>query len=265
MTEVTGLSGALWPDLGERIRLAIDSNTPDRGRFRQLEDESGISAETWKAFWYRRQRPTQEMLDHVFRQWPQMAFWIATGLTDVRHGHISPHPVFTLESQPTQSMPKTAEYFRAATKVLRGRQLGVDVPVSELDQLAQLEAARTTELEYVNQKVDAESIQELKDIVIGQKLVSDDSDKPLVSRMLLQLQADLGWSDAEMADALDVTEPLYRQVKSGGVELLTTSQKLRIVDRWGYGRVRNALLSVLPDNWAQHVKQIDNARGRSRL
>jgi hypothetical protein len=58
---------------------------------------------------------------------------------------------------------------------------------------------------------------------------------------------DLGWSDAEMADALDVTEPLYRQVKSGGVELLTASQKLRIVDRWGYGRVRNALLSVRPD------------------
>lgn len=254
-----------WLDLAARIRLVIEVNTPDRGRYRELEEASGISSETWKAFWYGRQRATQDLLDHVFAQWPEMAFWVATGLTDVRHGHISPNFALKLEPYPIQPMPCTADYFKAATRVLRSRQAGIDLPVSELDQLAQLEAARTLELGYTNHKEDKESLQELEEIVIGQKVVIDDNDLPLVSRILLQLQTDLGWSDSEMADALDVTEPLYKQVKAGAVELLTTSQKLRIVDRWGYGRVRNALLSVLPENLAARLRESDNKRVRPRL
>lgn len=66
-----------------------------------------------------------------------------------------------------------------------------------------------------------------------------------------------------MAEVLDISEAAYKQVKAGAVELLTAKQQFRIFDRWGYDRVRNALLVVLPDEWADRIKKLDNNRWKS--
>ena len=92
--------------------------------------------------------------------------------------------------------------------------------------------------------------------------VTDEDARPLIARLLAELQAQRGWGDRDMAETLDISEAAYKHVKAGAVDLLTAKQQFRIFDRWGYDRVRNALLAVLPDEWAQRITELDNQRGR---
>lgn len=258
----TELLGVLWPKLGERARLVIGLKTPDRGRFRALAEASGISAENWKSFWYGRQRATEDMLSHVFCEWPEMAFWVATGLTDVRHGHVPPPLVGQLESYPLRSMPKTADYYKAAVQVLRSSQAGVVPPAADVLRLEAAEEARSEELRDAVRADDTAALKQLAKTVEDIKL-QDGVHRPLIARLLAELQTQRSWSDQEMAEVLDISEAAYKQVKAGAVELLTAKQQFRIFDRWGYDRVRNALLVVLPDEWADRIKKLDNNRWKS--
>lgn len=77
-------------NLSERMRELIVFATDEYRRYKQLEITTGIQADTWKSWFHGRQRPTVEMIESAGKQWPQYAFWLTTGFTDIAHGHIAP-------------------------------------------------------------------------------------------------------------------------------------------------------------------------------
>ncbi|MDR6740990.1 hypothetical protein J2X56_003014 [Herbaspirillum sp. 1173] len=77
-------------ELSARVRNVIFEKTAVVKRFKNLEDMTKISSESWKSVMYKKQRPTAEMIEAVCRRWPQYAFWVATGITDPDYGHVAP-------------------------------------------------------------------------------------------------------------------------------------------------------------------------------
>lgn len=74
----------------ERLKKLIDHTLlPDR-RFKALEELTKISSGTWRTWWNRNSKPSGEMIEAAAKIWPECAFWLATGITDPSHGHVSP-------------------------------------------------------------------------------------------------------------------------------------------------------------------------------
>lgn len=73
----------------DRFREVIRHNTSEARRFADLQALTGITANSWNKAYNLKQRPTPEMLQAVAQLWPEYAFWLATGVTDARNGHIS--------------------------------------------------------------------------------------------------------------------------------------------------------------------------------
>jgi len=80
--------------LSERLRAAVRATTEEAGRFKKLAQESGVPEASWKSWWYRRQRPTAEMIEAVCQAAPQFALWIATGISDEDTGHQAPQNLY---------------------------------------------------------------------------------------------------------------------------------------------------------------------------
>lgn len=76
-------------EMDDRFRAVITANTSEWRRWAELAASSGIPATSWQKACAGKQRPTMEMIQHVARCWPSYAFWLATGITDSRHGHVS--------------------------------------------------------------------------------------------------------------------------------------------------------------------------------
>lgn len=72
--------------LTERLRAAVQADTQEVGRFRKLQELSGVPEASWKSWWYGRQRPTAEMIEAVCQHSPHYALWIATGVDAPRLG-----------------------------------------------------------------------------------------------------------------------------------------------------------------------------------
>lgn len=75
--------------LKDRLKELIEFKTNARGRFAELEELTGSSANSWKSFWHGRQRPTSEMIEAICEIWPEYALWLATGQDDSKYGHLS--------------------------------------------------------------------------------------------------------------------------------------------------------------------------------
>lgn len=105
--------------LNERALLAVIAVTPERGRPRFLEERTQISGESWKKFLGGYQRVTLDMVEAVCREWPEYAFWINTGLTDVEHGHVSVPGVLPPIEPAEESVEQSRRYFRIQRHVLR--------------------------------------------------------------------------------------------------------------------------------------------------
>ncbi|KOC20385.1 hypothetical protein GL58_12930 [Comamonas testosteroni] len=63
------------------------------------------------------------MIEAVGQKWPQYALWLVTGVSDEKHGHHAPHPMWSFpnfdpdaENDPNGSghYEKTTEFFRLA-------------------------------------------------------------------------------------------------------------------------------------------------------
>jgi hypothetical protein len=76
--------------LGDRMKLLIDSQLDKRGKFGELHALTEIPAESWKSFYYGRQRPNPDMIEALAQTWPQFAFWLVTGTDDFFNGHTCP-------------------------------------------------------------------------------------------------------------------------------------------------------------------------------
>ena len=84
-------------NLESRLRQAINARICVRGKFGVLSELTGISVEGWKSFYYGRQRPNPDMIEGLSKAWPDLAFWIATGLCDSANGHMAPDGVDRVE------------------------------------------------------------------------------------------------------------------------------------------------------------------------
>lgn len=76
--------------IATRMKAIIEAETDNRRRYKELEEISSVHPDTWKSFWYGKQRPTAEMIEAVSQRWPQYAFWLVTGITDPERNHIAP-------------------------------------------------------------------------------------------------------------------------------------------------------------------------------
>lgn len=75
-------------NLNDRLKSLVVEYIGEYHRYKQLELLTGISADNWKSWFHGRQRPTVEMIEGAFSQWPQHAFWLATGRADSMNGHL---------------------------------------------------------------------------------------------------------------------------------------------------------------------------------
>ncbi|GHD66106.1 hypothetical protein [Jeongeupia chitinilytica] len=104
-------------DISARMQEVLRSQTPERGRFRTLEEKSGIKAGNWKSFWYGKQRANSEMIEWVCQTWPEYAFWLVTGIADPLAGHVIPFSDrFRVNAV---AKPWSAKYFRARIALKR--------------------------------------------------------------------------------------------------------------------------------------------------
>ena len=76
--------------LSTRLKLLLLAETKDRGRYADLEVSSGISAATWRTWWNRGGAPNGSLVEATAKRWPQFAYWLVTGHTDIRCGHDMP-------------------------------------------------------------------------------------------------------------------------------------------------------------------------------
>ncbi|PLK49332.1 hypothetical protein [Uliginosibacterium sp. TH139] len=66
-------------EINERLRKLAHDRFNCRGRFRLLEVASGISADKWKNFYYKKQSATQEMLEFWCRAYREDEIWLMAG------------------------------------------------------------------------------------------------------------------------------------------------------------------------------------------
>jgi len=67
-------------ELSKRLRDLIEGTFPTRGRFRALEEASGLSAGRWKNFFYRKQEAAPDMVDFWCKKYPMEQQWLLTGI-----------------------------------------------------------------------------------------------------------------------------------------------------------------------------------------
>jgi hypothetical protein len=67
-------------ELGERLRQLIQNRFGDRGRFRLLQEASGVPEWKWKNFFYRRQEAAQDQILFWTKTYPDDEAWLFTGL-----------------------------------------------------------------------------------------------------------------------------------------------------------------------------------------
>ncbi|MGJ7490034.1 hypothetical protein [Variovorax sp. ZT4R33] len=111
------------------MKLVIYSEIGEKRRFPQLENLTGVPLNTWRSWWRNGTNPSGALAEAVAKQWPQYAFWLATGLTDIACGHRRPplHPAAQgyIRSWPeegsvaekTITTTYSREYFAVATRL----------------------------------------------------------------------------------------------------------------------------------------------------
>lgn len=251
-------------DLRDRLNAITAQQLGGRGRFKQLAVASGIGMDSWKNTWHNKQRPTTEMVQFVARAWPQYAFWLVSGITDARHGHQAPDDCDPYPENFLTPRRGAEPYFRHAVDMLLRRERGAHELLTDVVELRELAAARA------NDEISAEAAETMHDgaaiAATVQNLDTDTSPKAktLTGRLLAELQSGRQLTDEQMARLLGVEEVTYLEVKSdpSKIKLLAVG---RIFDAWAYDAIRDALLKVAPDRYAQAIRQRDIERGRRPL
>lgn len=141
-------------DIHDRFREVIRHNTSEARRFADLQALTGIPATSWNKTYNQKQKPSAEMIQAIAQLWPEYAFWLATGVTDARNGHISCRDGVSQHFLPERSCaPRhlAKPYFRQLIEMFR-RQYGdkdpypTEVMAREAEtELARLELARESE------------------------------------------------------------------------------------------------------------------------
>lgn len=67
-------------ELSERFRELVQNRFGDRGRFRMLQEASGIPEWKWKNFFYRRQEAGNNQIQFWTNTYPEDEAWLLTGI-----------------------------------------------------------------------------------------------------------------------------------------------------------------------------------------
>lgn len=67
-------------ELSERLRQQIEHRFGDRGKFRLLEEASGIPASRWKNFFYKKQEATSPLIKFWTTKFPEDESWVLEGV-----------------------------------------------------------------------------------------------------------------------------------------------------------------------------------------
>lgn len=76
--------------LSTRMKCVIYAKTDEKRRFPRLEGLTKIPITTWRSWWKNGVTPSGVLVEAIARQWPEHAYWLITGMTDRRCGHVSP-------------------------------------------------------------------------------------------------------------------------------------------------------------------------------
>lgn len=76
--------------LNKRLIEIVDTVTDAAKRWREMEDVTGIPRKRWQNVSRGVQRATEEMIEAIGEHWPQYAYWLVTGRSDIANGHRSP-------------------------------------------------------------------------------------------------------------------------------------------------------------------------------
>ncbi len=75
-----------------RLHILINEVTRGKADWKGLGDKTGVSAEKWRNFNRGATKASTEMVEAICKEWPQYAFWLATGVSDESSGHHAPMP-----------------------------------------------------------------------------------------------------------------------------------------------------------------------------
>ncbi|MRW91025.1 hypothetical protein GJ699_13600 [Duganella sp. FT80W] len=168
-----------------RLKAVIEVVTDERGRFAELEKLTKVSANSWKSFWHGRQRPTCDMIEAICARWPHFAFWIATGITDAKYGHVSSRGEATYPEKRRARRKKAEEYWELASAMLGWRrhcELNQDVQMDGVSErndeirLLELEIGRNAEQQALAGIEDAGLINDLVKLKTPSYLLDDEHD-----------------------------------------------------------------------------------------
>lgn len=233
--------------LRDRLVSLITALVPEKGRFRSLASKSQLTEDAWRGMWYDRQRASVYMIEFAAREWPQHAFWLATGITDQRAGHSAPPGVDPFPEQRLPERARAAELFKQAIKVRDLGSAGADVPLIEKALLDQLIDSRLQEQAQLGKGNDERlAVVAAFDEIATRSLTSPNGKPSELLKLLERLQLERGWPDAKMAEELGLSLEQYKASRYEGAPLATWASRARLLDRWGYDHVRDAILSVLP-------------------
>lgn len=111
--------------IASRLKLIILAETSDKRRFPNLESQTGVSESTWRTWWTRGGTPSGALIEGAGRAWPEFAFWLITGMTDIEFGHRMPELHICVhgyldnwpEHQSTSEKAYATQYFKVCKEL----------------------------------------------------------------------------------------------------------------------------------------------------
>lgn len=100
-----------WKELEFNTEIESIDRSNINIEFEEIAEATSISARTWRNTFEARQRPTGQLIEALCRVYPQYAFWLTTGITDVDNGHVAPIGIITYPEENKTEQRNTTAYF----------------------------------------------------------------------------------------------------------------------------------------------------------
>lgn len=253
-------------EIQHRLMVLIEECTPDHGRFPMLAKLSQVPETSWKAFWYGRQRPTAEMIQVVARNWPEHAFWLATGLTDRRCGHRAPPGVVAYPEESVEEVVDlSAAYWKKAIQALEVLEARGELSFTERRELQRLKGERDDQVKAELSDTESEE-RELVKIIEHADEKPDDSNVTLAVKMLDELKRRQNWNDDDLCALFGIKPDYLAKIRDPNDPApLPDGAKFRIFDKLGYVFMRDVFLACLPKGISMTLRALDQKNARRLL
>lgn len=107
--------------IDDRLWLLLKAGVAERHTWKALWDWLGshtaVSAGRWRNFYSGHQKAAAEMIEAAAKIWPQHAFWLATGISDVANGHVAPSTAFCFPEHSYLPDEASRRYFTKSLEI----------------------------------------------------------------------------------------------------------------------------------------------------